>query len=81
MPVYPPGVAASVAAAAGLLLYSSGGIAAQKHQLPERSQPEKCLWVPKTLRIDDPLNTAGSPLYMCPDFVSAYISMNHRGIH
>ncbi|KAI5075560.1 hypothetical protein GOP47_0009636 [Adiantum capillus-veneris] len=58
MPVYPP-----AAAAATLLPLPNVGCAPQKHQPLERSQPEKCLWVPKTLRIDDPLDAARSSIW------------------
>ncbi|MCO5551040.1 hypothetical protein L7F22_004536 [Adiantum nelumboides] len=57
MPLYPPG------AAAALLPLSNAGNALPKQQPLERSQPEKCLWVPKTLRIDDPLNAARSSIW------------------
>lgn len=61
-PVYPPGVAAAAATAAAALLPLPG--TPQQHPPPtELSQPEKCLWVPKTLRIDDPLNAARSSIW------------------
>ncbi|KAH7366489.1 hypothetical protein KP509_18G081000 [Ceratopteris richardii] len=57
MPVYPPGV--SIAGA--MLPYALPGT--QNHQFSDRSQPDKCLWVPKTLRIDDPVDAARSSIW------------------
>eukprot|EP00250_Pteridium_aquilinum_P008024 c17607_g1_i1 orf=702-2429(+) len=56
LPLCPP-----PAAAAALVPFSGAGSLSQKKS--ECSQPEKCLWVPKTLRIDDPLDAARSSIW------------------
>lgn len=55
--------AAAAAAAATLLPFSASANTLEKPQQSNGSQPEKCLWVPKTLRINDPLDAARSSIW------------------